>query len=549
MSKKDSSKKKDGKNRLRLFCSECGYRFPPDLISLVNSGTVCYCEKCGTKISPKSLGIGKTSSTEDIYEDESPSYSKTSTTYEQKLKSFEQYKSHHHRHKSPDRLKHLDNWIQNLNSISVPFGVFFLVVGTISTISGLVMDRGPHAMPMFWYLLVALFLGIATIQHDQKIFKPAIEKGDYSSRGIQEFIWGVIGCIGFGTGAIIMLKSFFLMGYTGQDTEKYPRLSSKTWARKVITVLNDASWRLCGLLLVPMIGVVSYTLTERAGMGPLQLMFLIFLVVTTLVDAAVIRPKLAAIMSSPKDEPVKADLGVYTIALGIIGCIAYGAGTLVLIKGLIVLLYGFNAFKGPITPETVEQPVDTNFVPRVIPHIEQRETITQEIPQKPTIPSVPSEPSKLISQEPPAITPLAPKPAPSEFKTLQDLPVVKGETVSTSSGLNFEEQEIVKIYLNRVYTVLSAKIRDRVLRLNIPDHDKAEILKEFVHLDEQQQEEFLEEFEVLNQKVPPEFVGRILRLEIPKHQKDKLVEQLEYMSVEDQAEFVAEMERTVQGMG
>lgn len=69
---------------------------------------------------------------------------------------------------------------------------------------------------------------------------------------------------------------------------------------------------------------------------------------------------------------------------------------------------------------------------------------------------------------------------------------------SWTQELSAEEQHLVKTYLNRVFTVLSAKIRARVLQLKIPEAEKREVLKEFIHLTDQEQESFLEELEALN---------------------------------------------------
>ncbi len=115
------------------------------------------------------------------------------------------------------------------------------------------------------------------------------------------------------------------------------------------------------------------------------------------------------------------------------------------------------------------------------------------------------------------------------------------------SSEDFEKQAAIKNYLNRVYTVLSSKIRDRVQKLNIQESEKREIIDGLLTLTPQEQEQFLTELEELARRLLPEIVGRILRLNLSKEQNEILLRQLESLSDQEQLEFVAELEKARAG--
>ncbi|MFW9898935.1 MAG: hypothetical protein ACFFDO_06710 [Candidatus Thorarchaeota archaeon] len=66
---------------------------------------------------------------------------------------------------------------------------------------------------------------------------------------------------------------------------------------------------------------------------------------------------------------------------------------------------------------------------------------------------------------------------------------------------NFEELDIVKKYFSRIFTVLDAKIRERLKNLNVSEEKKKILLKELAFLNEEKQTEYLDELFIIWNKI------------------------------------------------
>ena len=66
---------------------------------------------------------------------------------------------------------------------------------------------------------------------------------------------------------------------------------------------------------------------------------------------------------------------------------------------------------------------------------------------------------------------------------------------------NFEELEIVKKYFSRIFTVLDAKIRERLIKLKVSEEKKELILKELAFLNEEKQGEYLDDLFIIWNKI------------------------------------------------
>ena len=65
----------------------------------------------------------------------------------------------------------------------------------------------------------------------------------------------------------------------------------------------------------------------------------------------------------------------------------------------------------------------------------------------------------------------------------------------------FEELDIVKKYFNRIFTVLDAKIRERLKELNVSEEKKKILLKELAFLSDTKQSEYLDELFIIWNKI------------------------------------------------
>ncbi|MHA1870297.1 MAG: hypothetical protein ACTSXF_05055, partial [Promethearchaeota archaeon] len=104
------------------------------------------------------------------------------------------------------------------------------------------------------------------------------------------------------------------------------------------------------------------------------------------------------------------------------------------------------------------------------------------------------------------------------------------------------ELKPIKEYLDRTFAIISDKVRQKIIRLDIPEKEKEEIIKEFVNLSEEQQLKYLEELENVNSKLPQEMILRVENLKIKKEYKKKIIEQLELISKEERNNFLDYLE-------
>ena len=57
----------------------------------------------------------------------------------------------------------------------------------------------------------------------------------------------------------------------------------------------------------------------------------------------------------------------------------------------------------------------------------------------------------------------------------------------------FEKDPVVKKYFKRIFTVLREDIRDKLIKMDLPENIKKKLIQELAFLPEEKQEEFLEE--------------------------------------------------------
>jgi len=68
----------------------------------------------------------------------------------------------------------------------------------------------------------------------------------------------------------------------------------------------------------------------------------------------------------------------------------------------------------------------------------------------------------------------------------------------------FEDLDVVKKYFNRIFTVLDAKIRERLKVLNVSVAKRQILLNELAFLSDKKQEEYLDELFLIWNKISEE---------------------------------------------
>ena len=83
-------------------------------------------------------------------------------------------------------------------------------------------------------------------------------------------------------------------------------------------------------------------------------------------------------------------------------------------------------------------------------------------------------------------------------------------------NLHENDKADIKDYMDRVFTVLTADIRDRLLRLDIPEDQKWDVIREFVNLKQSQQQKYINELENVNRVLSEQLIKRVKKMKLPK---------------------------------
>ena len=102
----------------------------------------------------------------------------------------------------------------------------------------------------------------------------------------------------------------------------------------------------------------------------------------------------------------------------------------------------------------------------------------------------------------------------------------------------------IKDYMDRVFTVLTADMRDRLLGLDIPEDQKWDVIREFVNLKQSQQQKYIDELENVNRVLSEQLIKRVKKMKLPKKETDSVIKQLEIMDPKEQVQFVEFLEHS-----
>ena len=105
-----------------------------------------------------------------------------------------------------------------------------------------------------------------------------------------------------------------------------------------------------------------------------------------------------------------------------------------------------------------------------------------------------------------------------------------------------ERQEKIDFYLDRLFMVISEETRERLLKLDIPEDQKWEVVKEFINLKEEHRQKYIEELENVNRNISGKLISRVMVMKIDDAKKEWLIKQLELMTNKTQQEFVEYLE-------
>jgi len=531
------------------ICRECGYVYPEELSEYIENRIQVFCERCGTPFSLEGVNF-KQSAPTPSNEPRVPY-----TPYKKKSK--------------------LSGLIKFLNKISY---LPLLIFGGMALGSTFQAVFYPYNWLEFLIRLIIIGLSATLISlYDINRISPKIKEEKYDEIVLDSFCYGILGCIIFGTGAILLIKGIFIIFYV-MANPKEEKHKLYHFGLKLKNSLNyfSAKAGFIIILLLVFMGFVDpatsllfnsaldYIAYRLAGLDQL---LQIIITTTIIIGFSLIPLIILGIDLRMKKKIAQKQffsfgdaIGVFV--LGIFGTVIFGIGIFILLKGIILLLL----FVGkPIDMETfksAESQVETQKSKppqEYISPTEQKETDFQrkkaaeivrikdkekevKIHESKEVYEYPVEIEKEKIQEKIEESSQEPTKVSEEIETSSEVKLKLHESLLPVK--NEKDKKLVKEYFSKIFNVLSKDLREQIKELNIPKKERKELLKELAFLNKQEQEKYLRAIIDLYKELPIKLIERIRKLpNIKPKYYDKIIEQLKFMDDEEQLEFVHFLEK------
>ena len=526
-----------------FVCRSCGYGFPKELSELIENKVQVYCEMCGT---PFSLaGIRFKQASVKLSGKSIPIRSRSSIRDKKKLK--------------------LDKAIKKLNKFDcIPIAIFSILVIILNLI--FIISGGINLL-ISSYLIVGS--GVLIIIYDSKYISPKIKSDSYDDIALDAICYGILGCIIYGTGVILLIKGILIFIYSIQNHESNHH-KAYNFGLKLKNSINNFSAK-AGFVILLL--VLSGTFS-----GLIDVYFLRFqedyanglpLVVIVGIISAIVAILLIPISVLIIDSKLRVKIrekreftgrdALRTFILGAIGTAFLNIGIFILLKSILLFLLfvgkpidliekpRLKEKESEIVPAQKVEPIEAVVKKEELQLVEQDnsppEPKLQAISTKKELPSEEEEEVKVIEEahkkeiveeQPPKLKEIKKKEKEIKLRLHESLLPVKNE----------KDRKVVKEYFSKIFKIISKDLRKQILELDIPKKQRKEILKELAFLAEEEQLKYIGALRNLYETIPEKLIERIRKLQNVKPQYyDKIVEELKYLDKEEQIEFVIFLEK------
>ncbi len=557
----------------RYYCGECGYKFPKELMSRIEKGIQVYCEMCGYPFALEGVKFKefkeKEQKVKGVKVKISDAESKKGEV--EVVKESIKIKTTAPRERLPENtLVSLNNAIQDLNKFSY---IILFIVSALALLNLIKLFYSAYSSEILriTFESIALFIFGNRIAHfDKKRIVPLIENKEYNKVGISAFCLGIMGCVVYGSGVVLLIKGILVNTYIANDerNKDYQAYDAGLLVKDSFNSISTyAGVTILILAFTYVVGAVESIMRNAitaSSIGRVIVLGVIFIISTS----GVLIDKMKSSEIASKTTFTHEDGGVILTA-GIIGCLFGAAGIFILLKGALILIL---ASEKP--PEFIHYTADQAPAPQIV-----------TIP--PTPPKSPYEMGKDDGGIP---TPLPPESdvglisipiqkegimaakSPQDDKGLDEIPPTESsEKSEKETKMEVKEEkkiekkekkrrlkmhesllpiskesdrEVVEKYFLRIFSVLSEKIRRKIIELNIPEKDKKEILKEFAFLTEEEQEKYLNELFELNRELSEKLILRVKKLNLAPKYLQQIIEQLRYMPIREQEQYIKFLEES-----
>ena len=513
-------------------CKECGFLFPDELSELIDKKTQVYCEKCGKPFSIKGV-VFKPATIQPPPPPPTPSTEKRPIVQKHPPQRHQHYEfAQKDREKFHNAIRHLNKY----TSIPILIVSILLLVFASLTIMSLITSLSyiqPQLISYNIYLIIQNITlgasGLAICVYDIKYISQKIKEKKYNDIVVDAFCWGIVGCVIYGVGVILIFKGIVILIYN--------ILENKHFGHNLKNSLNNfsATLGLIILILAAAATFVNFTaLTYFRFVA--SVVFLSITIVALYIDYRYkeeMREKRKFLIN---------DAVLYFI-LGILGVTFGAAGIFILFKGILFffLIYAKPPEEDIVVLEPIaEMSIDTAR------EVKKEDEVT--IIEEKTPPAV-VEPQEIeLSKKQVKELKEHAKKTEKLKKELEKKPTVEKEIElklheSLLPVKDEKDKELVKHYFTRIFTVLSKELKTQINELKISKKEKKELLKELAFLTREEQLKYIDAIVELYKEIPKKLINRIKKLPNlqPKHY-DKIVDQLKYLDVEEQVRYVQFLE-------
>ena len=513
-----------------FICRECGYAFPRELTSLIDNHIQVYCERCG---SPFNL--------------EGVKFKPAPTPVTRKITGIIGL--------SEKDSTNLDKLIQFLNKISF-LPLFFFTFISFGLIAEIAFNLQNWSFILFNRFLPGL-IGLFLLVYEMAYIAPKIKERKYNEILLDSFCWGILGCILFGTGIIILIKGIFIIIYviTNKENKSLKAYDYGLLAKNSINYFSSKAGFV--IILIGIFTAFSNRIYIPVGDSitisfpfylEVPIVLLVYLGLLIISSVALFIDKRSRSLIGIKQTFEIGD-SIKIVIIGVMGVLFYAAGIFILLKG-VLLFFLFTAKPSEVSKITsIEE--KTAYTPNIYRRIETPLKTEAEGEEKPLISPV-IEPlgTDIISKEKEAIE--IEDNIEQQLEKVEDLEEIK-EKKREDIELRLHEsllpvkdekdKKLVKEYFSKIFAVLSKDLRGQITNLKISRKEKRELLEELAFLTKEEQVRYIEAIVDLYKEIPKKLIEKIRKLPNvnPKHM-DKIVEQLRVMDVEEQLKFVQFLE-------
>ena len=487
-------------------CRDCGNTFPDELSHLIESKTKVFCERCGTPFSLE--GIKFKEPELELKEKEK----KTKRTPE-------------------DKSSTLHSIIKALNIISwIPILILSIILLFI---------------PFRFLMGIA---GIVIALYDKIYISKRIKENRYDRIVLDSICLGILGCIIFGTGAILVLKGVFIFIYEIVNSREQ---TFYDFGLKMKNSLNNFSALGAIIIILYAFDIfINFNILAELRIG-IIIVFTIFVASAIIIDLS-LKNKIEA------KQKFSITDALLLIFFGIIGLFIAAAGIFILLKGIVILFLLFGSppeikeievvgdklIDEQVEYKEIEQPI---YKERIEPPIYPAKKIDKEEPKKPT-------PEEIPSIKPPQEKPIdltvdeeLKEEIRKEKEKVKIDEKIEIETRLHESLLPIKDEKdkkLVRQYFSKIFTVLSKDIRKQIKDLEIPEKEKKELLQELAYLTKEEQIKYIEAIVNLYlERLPIKLIERIRSLpNVKPEHLVKIAEQLKFMDFDEQEKYIQFLE-------